>query len=934
MSDHAAPKSAAKAAKAAPKKTAASKSKASKAKAATPAAAAEGLEAPEAGAAAQPKAAKPKKAAATKAATGASKTKKPAAKKPAAKKSASAKGESKKSPAKTSATKAKTSGDETPAKAGKKAPAKAGKKPAASKKAAARPKRKLDLPPDVDMKGKTLVIVESPAKAKTINKYLGNDYLVTASMGHIRDLPGSDMGISIQESFRPTYTILDEKEPLVTRLKKLAKSADRVAYACDPDREGEAIAWHLAEALGSDKPQVRVTFNEITKSAVEKAFQNPRAIDMNKVNAQQARRILDRIVGYKLSPLLWRKVKPKLSAGRVQSVAVKILVQQERLIRAFKPEEYWRLDGSFLPLSGRAEDRFSGELHALGTGKLDPKGFHIENEARALAVYERLVSGAAQITRCETKVRPDMPSPPFITSTLQQAASTKLRFNTRKTMRVAQQLYEGIDLGGELGQFGLITYMRTDSVSLAKESVDAARSFIMNNFGDDYLPGEAVSYKTKGKSAQEAHEAIRPTRADLRPEDLASRLDDDQLKLYTMIWERFIGCQMTPAQYAHKTLEVSVTPKADAASAASAGVTEEGKTVLDERFDGLGIFRATGKTLVFDGHARVTGIKVKKDEPMLPELEDAQVVTLAELTREQDFTKAPPRYTEASLVKTLEEFGIGRPSTYSAIVETIQTRGYVRQENRKLFATPLGEIVTDRLDKHFAEIMDTEFTSQMEQRLDDIEETREDWVGLLEKFYGPFEKSLEDAMGAMKALNEDPEKTDIDCDKCGAKMVKMYNKRDLSRFLGCEKYPECKNTKPLDVSEGGKPAGPALEAEVLCDKCGKPMSLRKSRFGYFLGCTGYPDCKTIRKVAVSEGVAKPMDSNKAEMPKTDKICSLCSSPMVVRPSRRGGGYFLGCSTYPTCKNTEKMAKDGEDEQDEVGSDFDDSRDVPVGSARA
>ncbi|MDF1661815.1 MAG: type I DNA topoisomerase, partial [Planctomycetota bacterium] len=650
--------------------------------------------------------------------------KKTAAKKPAAKTPAAKKPAAKKSPA------AKDDGAKTAKKpAAKKATKKAAaKKPAAKK--AAKPKAAKKSKAKSDKPGKTLVIVESPAKAKTINKYLGDNYIVKASMGHVRDLPRNDVGISIEDKFTPTYEVLADKEKIVSELKKALKKVDRIAYACDHDREGEAIAWHLSEILASKKPAMRVTFNEITKQAIERAFENPSQIDMDKVNAQQARRLLDRLVGYKLSPLLWRKVRRGLSAGRVQSVAVKIIVKRERLIQAFRAHEYWRLSAEFKESVAEDAEKFFADLHSLGGAKLDPKGFHIENEARATLIRQRLEAGTAAVSRADVKEKADRPYPPFITSTLQQAASTKLRYTTKKAMMIAQQLYEGIDLGGDLGHLGLITYMRTDSFNLAQESTDKVREYITEQFGAEYLPDKVQVYKTKKKSAQEAHEAIRPTRPELSPESIKQHLKDDQFKLYQLIWQRFVGCQMKPARYAHKTIEVKITPSDKVALASPL----EGELQNDERFDGAGVFRITGKSLVFHGHALVTGVKVKKDEPLLPELPEGKTVQLSKLQDSQHFTQPPPRYTEASLVKTLEEFGIGRPSTYSAITQTIQDRKYVTQESRKLHATKLGEIVTDKLGEHFGDIMNTEFTSQMEENLDRVEDAKGDWVVLLSDF--------------------------------------------------------------------------------------------------------------------------------------------------------------------------------------------------------
>lgn len=777
-----------------------------------------------------------------------------------------------------------------------------------------------------DAEGRTLVIVESPAKAKTINKYLGDDYLVTASMGHIRDLPRKEIGIQLDKKFKPTYQVLADKKDIVTGLRKLAKTAREIYYACDPDREGEAIAWHLSQILRAKKPSQRVTFNEITKTAVAKALDNPRDIDMPKVNAQQARRILDRIVGYKLSPLLWRKVRTRLSAGRVQSVAVKILVERERLIRAFVSTDFWRLNAVFAaekakeendfsavihsqPLAaqpapehpGKEENSFSAVIHSLGEQKLDPKGFYIDTAQRAQAIYERLKEGPCQVTRYDQKIKADKPAPPFITSTLQQSASTRLGFSTKRTMVLAQQLYEGIDLKGDAGRVGLITYMRTDSFNLAEESVEAARKLIRETFGDDFLPESPTIFKTKKKGAQEAHEAIRPTLPHMRPEDLEKRLSADQLKLYRLIWQRFIGCQMTAAKYNHTTIEVTITPNPSKPKPSEL----DGPHGHDANFDAPAVFRTTGKTLVFAGHARVTGLKLKANEQLLPLLKQDQPVDLHELNTSEHQTQPPPRYNEASLVKTLEEYGIGRPSTYSAIVQTIQARGYVKQESRKLFATALGEVVTDKLQGHFQNIMDTDFTASMEASLDEVEHSKADWVKLLDQFYQSFEKNLEEAKKSMKAVNEEPPKAGVKCEKCHAEMVIMYNKLDMSRFIGCSKYPECSYTMSMEGEAGSGVL--QLEEEVECPLCGQPLQLRRSRFGQFLGCTGYPKCKGKLRLKVVDGKLTPLSPDETPNPVTDIKCEKCGQFMVVRRSKRGS--FLGCSGYPDCHSTAQLPEE-------------------------
>jgi DNA topoisomerase-1 len=805
-------------------------------------------------------------------------------------------------------------------------------------------------------KGKSLVIVESPAKAKTINKFLGKAFLVKASYGHVRDLPEKSIAVDIENNFEPVYEPLAAKKKVISELRRAARDAEHVYLACDMDREGEAIAWHISEILKKPKDQYsRVTFNEITKSAIEKAFQSPRDLDMKKVNAQQARRILDRIVGYKLSPLLWKKVKRGLSAGRVQSVAVKLVAEREKEIRAFTPIEYWHLQATLAKLDAppappapppppppkEGEEpakieaaplgpgRFFAKLVQLGDEKLDPEKFRIKNEAEALALKKELETTPFSVASVKKAERKENPSPPFITSTLQQAASSKYGFATKRTMRIAQQLYEGVELGDE-GSVGLITYMRTDSTNLAAEAVEEARGFIKSEFGDRYLPDEARVYKRDAKSgAQEAHEAIRPTSALRTPQALRKFLNDEQHKVYSLIWERFVACQMPAAVFLATTVDVKA---------------------------GRAIFRATGRIVVFDGHQRVSGVPKKEGEALLPELSEEEKLNLDRLLDSQHFTQPPARYNEGSLVKEMEKLGIGRPSTYATIISTIQDRGYVRQEGRRLFATALGEIVTDKLSKHFHEVMDTAFTSEMENKLDRIEDENADWKKVLGDFYKPFEKDLEAASTQMIGLNENPEESNIPCKKCGRMMVKMWNKIDFNQFLGCPGYKtdECKETMPLDekgapqvpeetdeecpecgssmviragrrgrylscsaypackvtrelADEGQGQLMPELEAE--CELCGKKMLVRRGRFGTFLGCTGYPECKSTRPIVMdASGKAVAGDKKAAEnLPKVDVKCEKCGSPMAIR--RSGRGPFLGCTAYPKCRGTAQLTEE-------------------------
>jgi DNA topoisomerase-1 len=728
---------------------------------------------------------------------------------------------------------------------------------------------------------KSLVIVESPAKAKTINKILGSKYIVKASMGHVRDLPKKEFGIEIGDgkkpTFEPIYKPLAEKKKTIDELKKAAKSADAIYLACDFDREGEAIAWHIASLLKAPPEKThRVVFNEITAPAIQAAFKKPHKISIDRVNAQQARRILDRLVGYKISPLLWKKVLRGLSAGRVQSVAVRLIVEREREIQAFKPEEYWKITAALSP-EDRREARFEAELKQWAGAAVT-----MPDEASARAVEAELRSPAtAWVVKSVTaEDKKDNPDPPFRTATLQQQASIRLRYSAKKTMALAQQLYEGVELGEE-GSVGLITYMRTDSLNIAEEAIEECRAFIRETFDrnlppgkESYLSEKPRRFRTEAKGAQEAHEAIRPTSARRTPDAIARYLTPDQLKLYRLIWERFVATQMKPAIYTLTTIEVEA---------------------------GRGLFKASGKVLKFDGHARVTGVKVKEDEPILPAVREGDRLALHELRATQHFTQPPPRYTEATLVKMLEKAGIGRPSTYAQIISTIQTRGYVKKEHRKFFATDVGMIVTDKLVRHFPDIMETEFTSRMETELDEIEEAKRDWQDVLRAFYKVFDADLERAKKEMKHVNEEGEKTDFPCPTCGKPLVVKRNR--WGKFLGCSGYPDCTYTVGVEEDEQGKiRPKPKVEAQVtehVCEKCGKPMVIKRGRRGEFLACSGYPKCKNARDLT-PEG--KPAAPRKIE---TEIECDRCKkNKMVVRMGRRGP--FLGCGGYPRCRNTRDL----------------------------
>ena len=746
-------------------------------------------------------------------------------------------------------------------------------------------------------KGKSLVIVESPAKAKTINKYLGSNFEVQASVGHIRDLPSKGINVDIENNFEPTYEITPGRKRMVSTLKSSAKKCESVYLATDLDREGEAIAWHLKECLDlKDENTYRVVFNAITKNAIQKAFENPGKIDMDRVMAQQARRILDRIVGYQISPLLWKKVARGLSAGRVQSVAVKIIVLREREIRAFDPDEYWLMPAVFTPdlkvdltsdWQGFLDDApdtdkgrtliqqnewlaerkaFKAELISVGGEK-----FGVDNEKDAMAVLANLQKGEYAISDIITKRVKTRPSPPFITSTLQQAASNRMSFAAKRTMRVAQQLYEGIDLGS-MGALGLITYMRTDSTHLSNEAIDAGRRFIENQFGPEYLPEKPNRYASK-KGAQEAHEAIRPTDPDLTPKDIRRFLSDEQYNLYNLIWQRFVSCQMAPAQW--DTTRVEIAGTADEFSCQ---------------------YRTNGRVLVFDGFTRVW--KTGGKDPQLPEMKSGDALAAVDVKAIQNFTKPPARYTEASLVKALEKEGIGRPSTYASIISTIQDRKYVEQLERKFHATDIGEVVTDKLDEFFPQVMDIAFTRHMEEQFDEIEEQHLDWVSVLNEFYGPFSKKLEEATEKMKHAKAETQPSDYTCPDCKAEMVYRFGKN--GRFLSCSKYPECKYACPCDRE--GKMVE-QVETEHKCPNCSAPLIEKTGRFGAFLGCSGYPECKTILKM---DADGNPLPPPPPPEP-TGVRCYKCKDgELVIRQSKRGP--FMGCNRFPRCRTIVSMKK--------------------------
>ena len=709
---------------------------------------------------------------------------------------------------------------------------------------------------------KNLVIVESPAKAKTLGKYLGRNYTVKASVGHVVDLPKSKLGVDIANDFKPDYAVIHGKSKIIDELKKAAKDKENIYLAPDPDREGEAIAWHIAERLGSKKNIHRVLFNEITKKAVREAIKKPLKLDRAKFDAQQARRVLDRLVGYQLSPLLWDKVRRGLSAGRVQSVAVRLITERERAIRAFVKEEYWTISAA---LEGDQPPPFNANLFELAGKRLDHKTFRLENEAAATGVVTHLEGADWVVARVEKSDRKRNPSPPFITSRLQQEAARKLGYQPRRTMGIAQKLYEGVEIGDE-GAVGLITYMRTDSTRLSPDAVEAVRGYIATRYGADYVPENPTIFKSK-KSAQDAHEAIRPTSIEFPPERVAAYLEKDELNLYTLIWNRFVACQMASARLKTTTIDISAK---DAT------------------------FRATGQVVVFVGFIRVYTEGVDEVTPddeaerTLPDLKEGDRLRLVEpLKPEQHFTQPPPRFSQATLIKELEENGIGRPSTYASIMQTILGKEYVQEDpQRRLFPTELGMLVTDLLVGSFPDILNVEFTAGMEETLDGIEEGTQNWVEAIRRFYEPFSKDLVKAETEMRNVKVEERLTDIKCDQCGETMVIKWGRR--GEFLACRSYPECKSTKNFTRDENGDIViAKAETTDEVCEKCGKPMLVRFGRFGKFLGCSGYPECKTITPLI------KPA--------KLGVACPDCDGGEILEKRSRRGKIFYSCNRYPDCK---------------------------------
>ncbi|MHB8653204.1 MAG: type I DNA topoisomerase [Terriglobia bacterium] len=724
---------------------------------------------------------------------------------------------------------------------------------------------------------KSLVIVESPAKAKTINKYLGSDYTVKASMGHVMDLPKKDLGVNIEKDFRPTYIAIPAKKDVIAELKAAAAKADDIYLAADPDREGEAICSHLRELLdGKKKTFHRVLFNEITKDAVREAFEHPGKIDSHLVDAQQARRILDRLVGYKVSPLLWDKVKRGISAGRVQTVALRLIVEREREIQAFIKREYWTIAAQ---VEGKNPPQFEARL-----AKFQGKDLEIPDQASA-DLHTAAVKAATLIVQSvATKEKRKFPVPPFITSKLQQEAVRKLHFSTKKAMMLAQRLYEGVDLGDE-GSVGLITYMRTDSTRVAESALTAVRQYVKQTFGEAYLPAEAIHYKSK-KGAQDAHEAIRPTAVERSPESVRRFLGADEFKLYQLIWQRFVASQMNPAIFDQTTIDIGA---------------------------GDYLLRATGSVEKFNGFRAVyeegkdEKIEMEEDEELklrLPLVEQGETLRLHKLLPEQHFTEPPPRYNEATLVKTLEEKGIGRPSTYSAILTVIQNRAYVEKTQGRFYPTELGMVVCELLVKNFSDIFDLAYTARMEEELDEVEEGKLSWTDALEEFYKKFKKNLRLAERDMEDIKGEGIATEITCEKCG-KPMKIRLGRN-GQFLACTGYPDCDGTRDLTAEEAKKygisaavgPPAPEV-AEQVCEKCGKPMAVKRGRFGFFLACTGYPECRNTKKIVMKEGQATAVTDQVL-----DEKCPEDGGNLVIKHGRFGP--FTACSNYPKCKYIKKQ----------------------------
>lgn len=707
--------------------------------------------------------------------------------------------------------------------------------------------------------GKSLLIVESPTKVNTLKKFMGKDFIIKASVGHIKDLPKKKLGVNIENDFAPEYITIRGKGKILDELKAAAKKVDTIYLAPDPDREGEAIAYHIySEIAKLCKGKVyRVMFNEITKRAVTEAINHPTELNSNKVNAQQSRRILDRLVGYKISPLLWKKVQRGLSAGRVQSVALRMVCDREREIQSFKPQEYWSIVAD---LQGSSPPQFQAKLIKFGEDKTE-----IPNQAEAERILKDVEKGSFLLEDIVRKERKRNPSAPFITSTLQQEASRKLGFSPKKTMMLAQRLYEGMEVG-TTGTVGLITYMRTDSTRIADEAVADVRKYILSRYGNDFLPESPNVYKTK-KSAQDAHEAIRPTDVNLDPASIKQYLEKDAHSLYELIWARFVSCQMCPAVLDTTQFDIRV---------------------------GSYLFRANGSVIKFAGFLQVyeesndevieSANGGRASDRLLPLLQKNEVLSLLKITPEQHFTQPPPRFTEASLIKSLEEKGVGRPSTYASIITVIKERDYIKTEEKKVFPSELGILVSDLLVENFPDIMTAEFTSNMEDQLDKIEEGDAEWVATLKSFYEPFQKDLEQAEKSMRDVKGEVEETDAVCEKCGKPMIIKWGR--FGKFMACSGYPECKTTKQLGGKENGEAGAVNEPVEGKCDKCESALIMKIGRFGKFIACSNYPTCKFTKPLSL--GVSCPTEG--------------CKGYISARRSKKGRAFY-GCSEYPKCTFT-------------------------------
>ena len=712
------------------------------------------------------------------------------------------------------------------------------------------------------MAAKNLVIVESPAKARTLERYLGQDFQVKASVGHIVDLPENELGVDIKNGFAPEFRVIEGKRKIIQDLRRAAKGKENIFLASDPDREGEAIAWHIADQIGKDHHRLhRVLINEITRKAVQEAIARPQKLDRKKFEAQIARRILDRLVGYQISPILWKKVRRGLSAGRVQSVAVRVVCEREKEIRSFVPQEYWSLIAS---LEGKVPPSFEARLVQWQGERIDNKKIRIESGAQVREIMKSLAGLPWAITRVEKKERRRFPSPPFVTSKLQQEAARKLGFQPERTMRIAQRLYEGVELGPE-GPVGLITYMRTDSTRVSAEALQEVRKYIRHQYGDTYLPQKPIAYRAK-KGVQDAHEAIRPTSMEYTPDRVQRYLGRDDFALYSLIWDRFVASQMPPAVYDQTAFDIQV---------------------------GDALFRATGQQLKFDGFIKIyTEEKEDKDEEeeeggMLPDLAAGEPLKLLALDPRQHFTQPLPRYTQASLIKELDEKGIGRPSTYAQILSNILEREYVILDDRRcLVPTELGFLVTDLLVDSFPDILNVEFTAGMEAVLDKIEQGKEDWLKVMKRFYSSFSRDLKRAETEMRDVKREEVSTDIPCEKCGAMMVVKWGRN--GEFLACPRYPECNNTKNFTRRQNGEiRVVDEVEVDETCEECGRPMQVRWGRYGRFLGCSAYPECKNVRPLE------KPVDLG---IP-----CPRCKKGSILERKSRRGKLFFGCDRYPECK---------------------------------